>query len=40
VLISLPAIFAGHRAGPARARNFSYLLWMIMGFLLVSAVLV
>jgi len=40
VLISLPAIFRGIGLDPLAAGNFSYLLWMIMGFLLVSAVLV
>ena len=40
VLISLPAIFNGIGLDPLAAGNVSYLLWMIMGFLLVSAVLV
>jgi MFS family permease len=40
VLISLPAIFRGIRLDPLEAGNVSYLLWMIMGFLVVSAVLV
>jgi MFS family permease len=40
VLISLPAIFRGIGMDPLAAGNFAYLLWMIMGFLLVSAVLV
>lgn len=40
VLISLPAIFRGIHLNPLDANNVSYLLWMIMGFLLVSAVLV
>ena len=40
VLISLPAIFRGIGLDPLAPGNFSYLLWMIMGFLLVSAVLV
>src|SRR5215467_8285452 len=40
VLISLPAIFRGIRLNPLSPGNVSYLLWMIMGFLLVSAVLV
>ncbi len=40
VLISLPAIFRGIHLNPLAAGNVSYLLWMIMGFLLVSAVLV
>jgi len=40
VLISLPAIFRGIHLDPLEAGNVSYLLWMIMGFLVVSAVLV
>jgi MFS family permease len=40
VLISLPAIFRGIGLNPLAPSNVSYLLWMIMGFLLVSAVLV
>src|SRR5918912_756140 len=40
VLISLPAIFTGIRLDPLRPGNVSYLLWMLMGYLLVSAVLV
>ena len=40
VLISLPAIFRGIDLNPLAPGNVSYLLWMIMGFLLVSAVLV
>src|SRR5882724_13683664 len=40
VLISLPAIFRGIGLDPLAPGNFSYLLWMIMGFLLISAVLV
>lgn len=40
VLISLPAIFRGIGLNPLEPGNLSYLLWMIMGFLLVSAVLV
>ncbi len=40
VLISLPAIFRGLGIDPLAAGNTSYLLWMIMGYLLVSAVLV
>jgi MFS family permease len=40
VLISLPAIFRGIHLNPLAPGNVSYLLWMIMGFLLVSAVLV
>ncbi|HET7311957.1 MAG TPA: MFS transporter [Mycobacteriales bacterium] len=40
VLISLPAIFRGIHLDPLMPSNSSYLLWMLMGFLLVSAVLV
>jgi MFS family permease len=40
VIISLPAIFRGIRLDPLAPGNVSYLLWIIMGFLLVSAVLV
>src|ERR1044071_4117231 len=40
VLISLPAIFRGIGLNPLPPGNVSYLLWMLMGFLLVSAVLV
>src|SRR5947207_7938449 len=40
VIISLPAIFNGIRLNPLAPGNVGYLLWIIMGFLLVSAVLV
>lgn len=40
VLISLPAIFRGISLDPLAPGNVSYLLWMLMGFLLVTAVLV
>jgi MFS family permease len=40
VIISLPAIFNGIKLDPLAPANVSYLLWMLMGFLLVSAVLV
>ncbi|HEV2347616.1 MAG TPA: MFS transporter [Actinocrinis sp.] len=40
VLISLPAIFNGIRLDPLQPGNVSYLLWMLMGYMLVSAVLV
>ena len=40
LLISLPAIFAGLGLDPLAPENISYLLWMLMGFLLVTAVLV
>ena len=40
VIISLPAIFRGIHLDPPRPGNVSYLLWMIMGYRLVQAVLV
>ncbi|WP_425303235.1 MFS transporter [Nocardia wallacei] len=40
VIISLPAIFRGIHLNPLSPGNVSYLLWLIMGFLLTSAVLV
>ena len=40
VLISLPAIFRGIGLNPLEPHNVSYLLWMIMGYLVVTAVLV
>ncbi len=40
VIISLPAIFRGIRLDPLTPSNISYLLWMLMGYLVVSAVLV
>ena len=39
-VISLPAIFRGINLQPLEPGNVSYLLWMLMGFLLVSAVFV
>jgi EmrB/QacA subfamily drug resistance transporter len=40
VIISLPAIFKGIDLNPLGAGNVSYLLWMLMGYMLVTAVLV
>ncbi len=40
VLISLPAIFRGIHLDPLRPENVGYLLWMLMGYLVVTAVLV
>ena len=40
VLIALPAIFRGIRLNPLDPGNFTYLLWILMGYGLVSAVLV
>src|ERR1700689_4087790 len=40
VLIALPDIFRGIGLNPLSPGNTSYLLWMFMGFMVVSAVLV
>ena len=40
VLIALPDIFRGIHLNPLEPQNTSYLLWMMMGFLVVTAVLV
>ncbi|HKC29433.1 MAG TPA: MFS transporter [Jatrophihabitans sp.] len=40
VIISLPAIFRGIHLQPLEPGNVSYLLWTLMGFLVVTAVLV
>jgi MFS family permease len=40
VIIALPAIFRGIHLNPLTSSNVSYLLWMLMGYLVVSAVLV
>jgi MFS family permease len=40
LLISLPDIFRGIKLNPLTASNTSYFLWVFMGFLLVTAVLV
>src|SRR6266571_6754796 len=40
VIISLPAIFRGIHLDPLTPGNISYLLWMIMGYLLVQSVAV
>jgi MFS family permease len=40
VLISLPAIFRGIHLDPLASSNITYLLWMLMGYRLVQAVLV
>jgi MFS family permease len=40
VLVAMPAIFRGIRLDPLRPGNSFYLLWMILGFLIVSSVLV
>jgi MFS family permease len=40
ILISLPAIFRGIGINPLAAGNVGYLLWLMMGYMLVTAVLV
>jgi MFS family permease len=40
ILIALPDIFRGIGVNPLQPGNTSYLLWMILGFLVVTAVLV
>lgn len=40
VIISLPAIFRGIGLDPLAPGNIGYLLWMIMGFMIVSAMVV
>jgi MFS family permease len=40
VIISLPAIFRGIKLDPLAPGNVGYLLWMLMGYLVVTAVLV
>jgi MFS family permease len=40
VIIAMPAIFRGIGLDPLAPANVTYLLWMIMGYLLVTAVLV
>ena len=40
VLIAMPAIFRGIRLDPLRPGSSFYLLWMMLGFLVVSSVLV
>jgi MFS family permease len=40
VLIAMPNIFRGIHLDPLRPENSFYLLWMILGFLIVSSVLV
>jgi MFS family permease len=40
VIIAMPAIFRGIGLNPLGPGNISYLLWMIMGYLLVQSVLV
>jgi MFS family permease len=40
ILIALPDIFDGIKLNPLESGNTSYLLWMMMGFMVVTAVLV
>ena len=40
VIVAMPAIFRGIDLNPLDPANISYLLWMIIGYLLVTAVLV
>ncbi len=40
VLISLPAIFRGIGLNPLQPANVSYLLWLLMGYMVATAVLV
>src|SRR6201982_250920 len=40
VIIAMPAIFRGIGLNPLAPGNIGYLLWMIMGYVLVTAVLV
>jgi len=40
VLISLPTIFTGINLNPLEPENVSYLLWILMGYMLVTAVFV
>ncbi|HEY0260760.1 MAG TPA: MFS transporter [Lacisediminihabitans sp.] len=40
VIISLPAIFTGIKLNPLEAGNVSYLLWILTGYMLATAVLV
>ena len=40
VIIALPAIFRGIHLDPLAPGNIAYLLWLVLGYLLVSAVLV
>ncbi len=40
LIIALPAIFRGIHLNPLDPANFSYLLWVLMGYMLVTAVVV
>ena len=40
ILIAMPVIFRGIKINPLDPANFNYLLWLLMGYMVVSAVLV
>jgi EmrB/QacA subfamily drug resistance transporter len=40
ILIAMPVIFRGIQINPLDAANFNYLLWLLMGYMVVSAVFV
>ena len=40
LIIALPVVFRGIGINPLNANNFDYLLWVLMGYMLVSAVVV
>src|SRR5487761_1604291 len=40
ILIAMPVIFRGININPLDPSNFSFLLWLLMGYMLVSAILV
>ncbi|MGH3205689.1 MAG: MFS transporter, partial [Streptosporangiaceae bacterium] len=40
VIVAMPAIFRGIHLNPLTPGNVTYLLWMILGYLLVQSVLV
>ncbi|TMD15172.1 MAG: MFS transporter [Chloroflexi bacterium] len=40
ILIAMPVIFRGIQIDPLDPANFNYLLWLLMGYMVVSAVLV
>src|SRR3984957_12169704 len=40
VIISMPSIFRGINLDPLQAGNIGYLLWMLMGYMVCTAVLV
>ncbi len=40
LIIALPVIFRGIKINPLSANSFSYLLWILLGYMLVTAILV